>query len=323
MSSKPTRIPNPWAEAGARLAGRMSRRALLSKLLPRLGLGLGVAAITVIALRMQGTRTLLGLDSRLLLAVGVLMGGLLAWRARSPSSLPDAGAAAWALDRLAGARERGLAAAVLEGPAAAEVRFAEPALAPPPRVRLAPPQGLLVLGGAGLLALLAGLVPTPEAAPRGPTGPAHRAGGGAAEDSGSASADAAGNRAAELAAATDEAREVREALGLREEGVVRPEDVAKALNEAARREAARAAAEPDSPLAAALADPDDPQASATLAAALGDANQRQAEVQAARRQAAAERLGLGRASVPPSRRDVVERYLAARSQRARGGITGD
>lgn len=322
MSAKTTRIPNPWADAGHRLAGRMVRRARLSKLLPRLALGLGLAALAVIVLRMQGVPTLGGVDSRILLAAGLLLGGLLALQARHRAALPDAGAAAWALDRLAGARERGLAAAVLEGPAAAEVRFAEPTLAPPPRVRLAPPRGLLVLGGTGLLALLACLVPTPEVTRNAGARSALGSGGSEGADP-SASADASGNRAAELAAASDEAHDVREALGLREDGIVRPEDVAQALKDPARRDAARAAADDASPLAAALADPEDPESAAALAAALGDANQRQAEVQAARRQAAAERLGLGRASVPPSRRDVVERYLAARSQRARAGITGD
>ncbi|MDF1700647.1 MAG: hypothetical protein P1V36_05765, partial [Planctomycetota bacterium] len=147
-----------WAHAAAALAARVNRRDRRSVVLWRVGLALLTAAGAALLWRALGPATWGPLSTTatvsLLLLLGLLGGLLLAWRAShraTPVAPPDA---AWALDRVARAEGRGLAAAAATGPAASEAAFAGAPLGAPPVIRLLPPRGLVPLAAGVLLGVL-------------------------------------------------------------------------------------------------------------------------------------------------------------------------
>ncbi len=327
-----------WKTASARLADRVERRDRLGRLLVPLGRGTVAGALAGLLLHgvAQGLLGLLepGPDARawastlraLAPAAGALAGlwvGLArAWR---PAPVP-ALAAAWALDRLAGAGERGLAAA-------AEPRLEPGAPQAPEPPRLLPPRGLPLLAGGAVLAALTVLLPAPAPPPEhGPQdeaagrAPADAQAGGAPGRTGAPPAGPPGGLPgapgrppdparvrAESAAA--EAAGVRQALGLTAAEGQDAAIVAERLTDPRAREQARAAAEPGSALAAALAGE---APSAEEVARRLEAGERAAERLAAERRAELARWAQRpSAYLSPARRALLERYAAARAS-ARG-----
>jgi hypothetical protein len=312
MTKATTTTPASWRTAAGRLARRVERRGRAGAALPALAAGTAAGALACAA-----AGTLLGAPAAVARAAlvasagaGLVAGAVRA--ARAPRVSRDD--AAWALDRLAGARERGLAAATLpEGPAAQ----AASGLPAPPRVRLAPPRGVAALASAALLATLAWTLPFRARSladePTGVAGasvrgPGAGAGAGAAREAGEAEA-----RAEDLARRSREVAAARDAIGLPPEAPLDPERVAEILSspealEAARRAAPALAAPPEGGPAA-------PDAVArALARAL--ASDPASEAEALRREAAARRAAAG-APVPAHRRATVAEYFARRARGAR------
>lgn len=297
-----------WANAAADLAARVTGRARLGAALSAAAPPVGIAAVLAIVARVaarfvapssaQAASVVVPGLLAAGLVVAVVRGGRAARRARA-TRLADA---AWALDRLCGARGAGIAAAL----ARPEVAAAAEAIAPrPARFALEAPPGLASLVAGLLLAAGALLVPARD----------RRDGSAPAE---AASADArtglaARSAAALEAAATTEAaqaqrrRAVREALGLPSEGPLHREDLARALASPQAREAAREAAHPEA--AAALARDGEAGVDALAAVLSGEPG---ARAEALRREALARRAAAPGVPVPPGRRAVVARYLAAR-----------
>lgn len=303
-----------WALAANRLARRATRRARLSA-----ALGPFTAVVVAVSAAVLGARAAGALDGttgRILLAIGGAAGAgaaILSARRVPATAVADA---AWALDRRAGAAERGLHAALLPSDVARAALA--PTLPPaPPLFRLRPPPLLVPALGALLLAGAAAVWKGPGTAAE----PEGTVGGRAVART---PAGAAGRNALEAAQRDAEAgeegrrsaveRAVREALGLPAEGPVAPEDVAERLSIPEARAAAKAAAEPGSPAADALAG-DGAGVASLLARALSSQATEHAE--ALRREAAALRAAAGSHPVPPSRRAMLSRYLAARAAIAR------
>jgi hypothetical protein len=318
VSTRASPSSRTWPGAAHALARRATRRARLAAAFGRIGWTLLAAALLALLWRAFGPEVG-GVSERgfvaLFLGLGLLAALPAAWRAaRQVPAVRDADAA-WALDRIAGAQGRGLAAAAAQGPAASEAAHAGGGVAPPPEVRLLPPGGLLPLVGAGLLAAVAFLAPTTSDEPVAPGG---RAAGPGTRGSGAGGADVAaeGERRADepadaeataLEARADAAQAVRRALALPPEGPLDPSEVAERLEDAQRRKEAAAAAEPGSPLAALLGDSSPSSTSLARLLAHGEDNRGRAADR--RRVAAAARAGQERLAIPPDRRALVERYL--------------
>ena len=297
-----------WPAAAADLAARATRRERAAALLPRVAVGLVVGAAAAGAMRLSGEP--IGASTWLAAAVPACLGAALGLVAASRVASTSPAAAAWALDRVAGAGERGLAAATLEGPAAAEAAFSSPPVAPP-RVRLRPPAGATAALAAALLAAMP-FVAAPST--RRAAGTGHRPPSEATAAGGDAAIDAARLEAQARAAAREAAaaRRVGEALAIPADAPVAAEDVAARLASPAAAAAAKAAAPPDSDAAAALAR--GPAGVADLARALSGEWAESAE--GLRRAAAAARVAAGTAPVPPARREVVARWLELRAEAA-------
>jgi hypothetical protein len=301
--------PEAWADSAARLARRVRARARAGAVLRPTAVGLAVGAVCAVL-----ARALLGADESLsrgvLLAgaaLGAGAGALAARRVRAPS-VADA---AWAIDRLAGARERALTAALVPGEAGREACDAL-GEARPPRVRLRPPSGLVGFASAGLLAAIAwtasDVLPAPDpdgedvGAPRGPS-----LGSAPTAEAREADAAALANRARSVAAA-------REALGLPAGASLDPERVAERLGSREAIESVRRAVAAEGVAVPGL---EDPSALDALARML--AEDPSARVEALHREALALRAASAPPRVPLDRRDTVARYLARRDAAPEGG----
>jgi len=301
-----------WARAARSLARRVNRRSAWSAALRPVGVGLLASAVLALVRRLLiAPDVLSNVTVPVLLAAGLLVSliaGIAAARRTPRTGIADA---AWALDRLARAKERGLTAAVVEGPAASEAAWADPAVPPPPSVRLLPPTGLATTVAAILLATVAVLGPArSNAADDSPPAPIV---GGTAQAAPDGHADAA--RTADAEASKADARatardRVRRALGLSSDGHVDAAELAAKLQDPEIRARARAAADGDDGLAGALdhghTSPEE------IARALGGANDERARAIQQRRAAV---LARGRAAlppIPPHRRDLVVRYFDLR-----------
>jgi hypothetical protein len=297
--------PTPtWHQASHDLARRVRRRAREAAVVGPLALGLLAGAVAALASKAAGVAPDL---APALPLVGTLL-GLLVGLARASRVPPaPAWAAAWALDRIAGARERGLTAALVDGPAAAEAAFGRGRVEPP-AVRLKPPPGLATAVGAALLAAIAVAVPPADGASAGgaggPTAGTARTVDGADGPSG------AGARASERASRAEEAERVREALGLSRATSSDPAALAERLADPAAREAARKAATRGGDLEALLGG-DSTGSPGALAGALERAAADGEEVSRLRAEEAAARALAAAPALPPSRRAVVERYVAS------------
>jgi hypothetical protein len=291
-----------WARAAEDLARRVNRRERWSAWLAPCGIPLLLAGATAVALGTAGA-----LPGGVLGVAGLLVLGLAAGALRrvAPRRPVAAGDAAWALDRLAGIGERGLTAAVVHGPAAAEAAFAPPAIPAPPRVRVAPPTGL-ALPLAGLLlgagALLVGPEATRGSRPAGPEAPG--------ADAPAAVATAAEREAAAQrhlgAARRDEA--VREALGLGPEETLDASEWQRHVADPAVRQRVEEALE------AAGADATGADAGSPdplEGRGLGPPDADYDAAQRARREAALARAHAPRLPIPTARREAVARYLGA------------
>ncbi len=311
MSADPARPRLPWPQASAALAARVRRRARRSAAFTRVGAALLIAAALALLWRAAGP-TLAGVPGTLVVAailgVGLLVGVVLAAGAARRAPRVGDDDAAWALDRLAQARGRGLAAAAARGPAAGEAAFGGDGLGAPPAVRLHPPGGLALVVGALLLAVLAVLAPERSAeAPGTPGTDGPRIAVSGEGDDGAAAAGRAEAEARALQARADAARKVREALSLPPDGPLDPREVAERLQDPeARRKAAEAAAGgPD--LESALNGSETSGEAVARLIERGEDNHGAASQ--TRREAAAARARLGIPAVPSARRDVVQRYL--------------
>lgn len=303
-----------WARAADALASRVRRRMRRGVAFTRVGLALLVAAALALLWRaaapprpgLDGTAVVLTV-----LALGVALGALLALRARRRQEPIGSGDAAWALDRLAAAGGRGLAAAAVHGPAASEAAFADGGIPPPPAVRLHPPRGLALVVGALLLAVLAVLAPgrtvAEESADRS-AGSGTRVAGEGREGGAAAAASRGEKTAATLQAQADAARGVRTALSLPPDGPLDPKEVATALMDPGARKKAADAAGTGSDLSALLNATD--TSGDAVARLLERGEDNQDEASRTRREAAGARARLGVPAVPPARRDVVQQYLS-------------
>jgi hypothetical protein len=302
--------PSTWSAAAERLARRVERRERLGASASAFGTGLAVGSAAALAAHLLGAPA----AALPLLGAGALAGlgaGLLRAR-RVPRVGPEH--AAWALDRLAGAKERGLTAALL-GPERAGVAEGPPP--EPPSVRLHPPRGLSLLAGGGVLAALVVVVGgRADGSPTDADEPTERVVGHVAAPpggSGGANGRPDGARGAERRAVA--AEEVRRALGLSAAEGEDPALVEQRLSDPEARAAARAAADPASALAEALGG-ERPSAEAVargLAAGRRDAE----ALEAARR---AELAGAAASALPPlpaARRALVERYFLLRTEGTR------
>jgi hypothetical protein len=295
-----------WRSSAAALAHAVERRARLGHLLAGLGLGLLAGALVAFALRALGTEG----PAPAALGMGALAGA--AWGLARARAVPpvSAGDAAWALDRLAGAHERGLTAALLGGE---EPRADASPLPAAPGVRLQPPRGLALLGGGAVLAALVLVVPQgdgPEAGVPADAEFQERVVGTVSGALGGATGDPAAAAQAESRAV--DAERVRKALGL---SAVESQDaaaVAERLGNPQALAAARDAAAPAGALGQALAD--GPSAAADVAAGL-KAGARAAEVlETARRAALSGSASALAPPLPAARRATVERYFALRAR---------
>ncbi len=294
----------PWPEAARRLARNVSRRERQGEALRPLGAALLFGGVGTLGLKLLGLAGTAALLPVVLLPLLALARGLFARRGSHPVAPADA---AWALDRIAGADGRGLAAATIQGPAGAEAAWG-PGRVDPPAVRLLPPRGLALTVGAALVAAVAVVVPPRARAPAPPpraAGPAPEAGAGAgalAEEE----RVAAGEQRRAL-----QAQEVREALGLTARAAEDPRRVAERLKDPALADAARKAAAEAPDLQALLEKgPDD---AAALAQALTEGADAARTAEAARRRAVALRARGEVAPVPPERRALLERYVTLRA----------
>ena len=301
-----------WPAAAQRLAQRVNRRRRLGHLFAGIGTGLLGAGIPLLILRVwQPTRFDLGLGLGLS-ALGAALGLSFGLGKASEEHTTTPGEAAWALDRIASAGERGLTAATVAGPRGAEAAFAHPPLPVPALPRLLPPRGLLALGAGLLVALVHVVLPTgPDAAASSDAGGMIRMPAGA-PGAATAATDAqrADARRAERAAAVS--ADMLEALGLPPDDAVLPSELARRLDDPTRKAAAEAAADNDPELAAALAagtsDPD------TLARSLVRARAQEGEAARLRRALSA---ATALEPTPPlalERRALVRRYFQRRWQ---------
>ena len=301
-----------WPAAAARLAYRVNRRRRLGHLSAGVGTGLLGAGLPLLILRVwQPAR--FDLDFALgLSALGAALGLSFGLGKASEEHQTTEGEAAWALDRITAADERGLTAATVDGPRGAEAAFAQPPLPAPSPPRLLPPRGLLVLGAGLLVALVHVVLPTGTDA-----GTAAEAGGmvripPGATGVGTAEADGqrASARHAERAAAVS--AEMLEALGLPPDDAVLPDELVRRLDDPTRKAAAEAAAQKDPELATALAaGSSDPEA---LARALVSARAQEGEAARIRRALSATTALEPRASLTLERRALVRRYFQQRWQ---------
>lgn len=301
-----------WPAAAKDLAARVTRRERVRAILFPLAAGLAVGAGAAWAWRLAGGAVDASMAAALLVPALVgLFVGLRAAARVTPTAPSDA---AWALDRLASARGRGLVAATVSGAAGAEAAWGGPPLVPP-ATRLLAPGGLVAALAAAVLAATP-FVAAPGArahrTPRGVGDPTPAAAAGATE-SGRLDATAA---SAGRSAAT--ARKVREALGIPAGTPVGAAELKDRLKDPAALAAAKAAAPEGSEAAAALGS-DGAAAASALARALAEGSAESAD--ALRREAATVRAGAGAPRVPPSRRDLVTRYLTARLAASTGGTT--
>ena len=312
-ASAPTR--RTWPAAADALAERVNRRARIAAALRVLGWSLLAASVVALLVRaFVPTAGPAWAVVGAVLALGLVVALVPAWQAARRAPRVASADAAWALDRLAQARGRGLAAAAVTGAAASEAAHAGGGLDAPPDVRLLPPRGLLPLVGAAVLTTIALLVPEPGAAEATPTAGAAGGAGlvrtdaaGAGDAAPELGADVAEGEAQGLEARADAADAVREALGLPPEGPIEPAALERRLADAERRREAADAARPD-PTLAELLGGDDPSSEA-LARLLARSEDNRALASERRRSAAGARAGSDRLAVPPSRRGVVERYL--------------
>jgi len=296
-----------WPLAAASLARRVTRRERLGAALRPLGATLLAGGVAGVALKLSGTAAPWPLAVVGLSVATGLLAALLALARVAPVAVPDA---AWALDRLAGARERGLVAATVPGAVGAEAAWASGRI-DPPRVALLPPRGLATALGGLLAVVLALLVPAaPAEGTDGPPPTAAATAGGPTRD-----LDAREAAAREDARRAEAAAEVREALGLGPQAATDPERVAERLADPRLRDAAREAAPEGSGLAALLAQGASPD---LVADALADGSQAEARAREARRRATALRAAGAFATVPPARRALLERYFGRRRDQAPG-----
>ncbi len=303
-----------WAGAADALAARVARRERRGAALQRIGLVLMIAATAAIAWRAVGPATSAATGRQVVLAIlaaGLLLAIPLARRAARRTAPVDAGQAAWALDRIAGAEGRGLAAAAARGAAASEAAFAGMPLGAPPGVRLHPPAGLTLLVGALLLSTLAFLAPAREipasTEARSTSVAGSRAAGEGGESPGSSAAERAEGRAKTLQAQADAAAAVRKALNLPADGPLDPKEVASRLADPQARSKAAEAAGDGSALAEALGGSETSGDAVARLIERGEDNQDAASRE--RRDAARARARAGVPAVPPARRDVVKHYL--------------
>ena len=297
-----------------RIAGRVNQRARIGAALAALNTTLLTAGVAAITFRAFFTTGAADRDRQVvggLFVAGALVGAWFGWRRARRLTPVGSGDAAWALDRLAGAGGRGIAAAVGEGAAAAEAAWGENAVAPPERVVLHPPRGLVATVAALGLFALAMLVPGRAGAPQAGRTVLGSAGSGAATATGEAGAAEAHAAEAEARALDDRAeaaRRVRRILNLPADGPLDPVEVAERLADAAARQKAVAAAAPGTPLSEALESGDTP--GEALARLLAASETAPAAASGRRRDAARARARLGdRIPVPPGRRTLVTRYL--------------
>lgn len=306
-----TPAPPTWARAAEALARRVTRRDRLGTVLRRVGQGLLAASVAALLWRLLGPGRLGPLSNTAvvcaLLGAGLVVGLVLAGRAPCAAPAVRGADAAWALDRLARAQGRGLAAAAARGPAASEAAFAGVPLAAPPTVRLLPPRGLVGVAAGVLLGVLAVLVPARHAHAPDPSASAGSLAAAAAGADAEADGQAAEREAARLDRRAAASRAVREALDLPPEGPLDPAEVARRLTDAQARAAAARAAEADPALAEALAG-DDP-AREGLAGLLDPGPDHRDRAATRRRDAAGARARAVGPVVPADRRDVVTRYL--------------
>lgn len=312
MASRATPTAHSWAGASRALAGRVNRRARTAAVLRCMGSSLLVASLAAVLWRAFGHG--LAIDDRVvvagLLGLGVLVSLPRTLRAAGHAPAVADADAAWALDRLAGTKGRGLAAAAVSGPAASEAAHAGGGVAAPPQVRLLPPGGWLPLLGALLLFALAFLAPTREpdapVATSSSTAATRPGGPGAAGSAPGDAAQAAEEEASALQAQAEAAARVRAALDLPPDGPLDPLEAARqAADPVRRRKAAEAAA--GTPLADLLGK-DEPSGE-SLARLLAKQADTRALASERRRAAAGARAGEDRLAIPPARRAVVERYL--------------
>lgn len=284
--------PSAWAEAAARIARAVERRERAGALLQRFGAGALAGGLAGLAAGWVGAPSAVGWAA---VAGGVLGGLVLGVRAARQVPPVNREDAAWALDRVAGAGEAGLA----------ESAGGTRAQAPPPRVRLLPLRGLpLAVGGAlvaGLACVRPGMASDDAATGAGPGSPGEVP----TRVVGTIDAPAEVERQAGVAA---EAARVRIALGLPAAGDLAPEALAAALRDEAALRAAREAADAGSALAGALADPT--AAEAQVARGLAQGAEAALAVEAARRADVALGLDPTAGSVPAGRRALVARYMA-------------
>lgn len=302
-------VPN-WPNASRRLARRVMRWERVGAWLWPLGIALGLGALVTLAAKAVG----IGPPTALVpIGAASLVGLLLGLRrARRLGRIGDADAA-WALDRIAGAKERGLVAATVEGPVAAEAAWGVGRI-DPPRVRLLPPKGLVLALGTGLLAAVSVLAPAraPAAEPVEAAAQTQRT-----EPRAGAPALGADEAQARVDQATAlEAAAIREALGLGPRAATDPSRIARRLEEPkvqdAVREAARKSGDAELQRLA--------QAGAAgadgLAKRLGDGVDAARRAEEARRRLTAHRASGRVAHVPAHRRAYLERYFMERGAAA-------
>lgn len=302
-----------WPAAAADLAARATRRARLSAFIPRLAAGMALGAACAIAVQVLG---FVALPAPAFMTLFTGAGLVLAARAAARVPAVSPGDAAWALDRVAGASERGLTAATATGPAASEAAWSGTPV-PPPSVRLKPPAGVVALAATCLLAVTASVWParTARAGDESRAAPGPRAAGSAADGAREAAAAETRARAADRAAAVE--RSLREALDLPTTGKPDPATILKRLEAPDTATSVRKALPPGSDAARALEKGDAAKAAEAMARALSGGGAAAAEE--ARREAAEARAASAVAPVAPERRALVERYLSARLAQANLG----
>ncbi|MFM8979621.1 MAG: hypothetical protein ACKOSS_04065 [Planctomycetia bacterium] len=286
--------PATWPAAAQQLATRVTRRERAGALLLRLGVALCAGAALGLLLRSLGV----AVPAAAAPLAGLLAGLLLGLRAAGRVRPVAPGHAAWALDEAAQAHGAGLAASERAATLAPVPR--------PPAVRLAPLEGLPACVAGLLLAALCVALPAAPAAAQGPATPDDDR---ALRVVGTLEAGAAAHAAAQAA----EGERVRAALGLAPGSEPSAAALAELLGDPALRAAARARTDAGSAAAAALGGPEAAASAAALAQALAGAQAGARALAQARRAEAARGAAPGSASVPPSRRALVARYLDARA----------
>ena len=284
--------PNPWPQAADRLAARVNTRARIGAFLAGVGPAAFAGGVAAVTARLLGAPpatvgTLMAVALGIGFGVGVTR---LAHVRRVPP-----GAAAWAMDRLHGQGEHGLAAATAGAAASQAAANAQP----PPRVRMRPPTGLGWLAAGALTAAVAWLAPMPAQGNTGsPPDPLHETRSQAGAPGGAPTQDPA--RTLRTVA------KVRQALGLTPDGPMAPETLAQRLRDPKARAKAREAARGAPDVAKFLEDNAADTRAAQGLLQTHDTAARAAEQ--ARRQGGAARLRESH-RIPAHRRGVVNRYL--------------